>query len=433
MKKTSIFAVASIALVAAAPPAWANAEPTLTLKQAEGKAAAHSARIASSQADAEAAKHQAEAAKAALFPRLTLEGTYRYVSDVPQLQVGPMTSVSFGQHDNYSVGPMLSYTLWDGGAVRANWRSVQKLAEARSEDHKQAALQTRQAVRAAYFRVQLGQQEVRLVAESLKLSESQERDIRNRFQAGAASKADTLSARREVLSLKMKARQAQADLAANIRDLAALIGETDLAAADGLSLEPQEKSLTELANAGQRTLNPAHPQLEAPAKLAEVQRLAAAAARGELWPRVAAYAKSTFDYPNGPRPESVWQNTVGVSLSMPLYEAHRARSLSAQKASEALASEKRGEQLRTDLERDWQKAKLQLESYKEQRELAQEAARHAAEIADLIYASYKAGRTNLLDVQSANNRTLEARVLLARIQAQILLQAAALRALTEET
>ncbi|MCM2276717.1 MAG: TolC family protein [Oligoflexia bacterium] len=397
---------------------------SLELKEAEQKALERSPRLAASRAEAQAAREQADAAGSALFPRLTLEANYRYVSEIPRLAVGP-TGLSFGAHDNVSIGPQLSYSLWDGGTARAGWNSVRKLSEAREEDLRQARLQVRLAARAAYFRVQLGCQELKLVSESLKLAESQERDIRNRFKAGAASRVDTLAAHREALSLQMKYRQARAELASSLRELAAIIDEA-LPAPDVLVVDSQAKSLQELSPSEPRALSANHPQLQAQLRLSEAQTLAADGHRGERWPRILLTGKSSYDTPNGPIQEWVWQNTAGVSLSLPLFEASRAASLASQKSAEALAAEKRAEQLRTDLERDWAKARLQLESAREQRELSQAAAREAAEIAELIYASYKAGRTNFLDVQSANNRVLEARVQLARIQAQILTETARL-------
>ena len=84
------------------------------------------------------------------------------------------------------------------------------------------------------------------------------------------------------------------------------------------------------------------------------------------------------------------------------------------------------------MRRDWLKARDSLLSLRAQRELDAVSVRESGELARLTYESYRAGRSTLIEVQSANLRQMEAAVLAARTNAQILLQLAVLRDLSEE-
>ena len=57
------------------------------------------------------AQEMLEAQRAAAYmPKLSLEGTYRHLSNVPELNL-EQAEIPFGQHDNYSVGPQLVYNV----------------------------------------------------------------------------------------------------------------------------------------------------------------------------------------------------------------------------------------------------------------------------------------------------------------------------------
>ena len=92
----------------------------------------------------------------------------------------------------------------------------------------------------------------------------------------------------------------------------------------------------------------------------------------------------------------------------------------------ASAAESQKEQRRTDLARDYAKARDLLESLKAQRSVGERNVREAQEVERLTYESYRAGKTNYLDVQSADLRLFEARVAAAQIESQILVQTARL-------
>ncbi|OFZ55622.1 MAG: hypothetical protein A2428_12235 [Bdellovibrionales bacterium RIFOXYC1_FULL_54_43] len=418
----------------------------LGFREAEQQALASSNRLKAALSDANAAREQADAQYAALFPRVSLDGNYRYISEVPRLAVSPaFPPIQFGAHSNYSIGPALNYTLWDTGTARKSYRGALKLAEARDEDRKNTQLQLLFSVRSSYVRVLLALEELRLVNDTLRLARAQNRDVTSRYQAGAATRLDLVTSGRQTLNYELQFAQRQAALATNLKDLLALVSATgafDIDRIDrpgppnveNVSLVLKFDSFQKLLAQENRSEPPppdgSQPQIQAQSLLSESLELAAASQRALLYPTVQLSAKATLDYPNGPIMERVRQNTVALTLSMPLFEAERARHLAAERVKSAEAAQHRRDQVRLDMERDFTKTRVLLNSLREQQKLAAEDVERSEEAARLFYDSYKAGKVNLTDVQSANVQALQSKVNAARIDAQILDQINALKALS---
>ncbi|MBI5882050.1 MAG: TolC family protein [Elusimicrobia bacterium] len=434
----------------AAPPALTAPELRMTLAEAVSSALADSPALRAAQAEEKAAASRGESRWGGLWPQLSLESSYRFSSEVPELTVVPGKTQSLGDHHNYSVGPSLNWTLWDQGARRQAWLSAVAAADARSQDSTLARRQVRLKTRLAYFQAQLALEQVRLLGDSLKLAQSQHGDVEKRREAGASSRLDSLQAHHEVLTRLRQFRQARSDLAAALRDLFMLTGRDpglDLSLPlDGRMLMPLpadiepasvavfldrlDGSLAELAAIEGWTIDASHPGVAALRDTARSAKFAANGTRAGLWPRLGLSARTSLEYPNGPVLEDFHQNAVGVSASMPLFEFGRTRREAEGLDRQALAAEERAEGSRRDLVRDWQKAKDQLLGLKAQKELCLKAAAEAHEAAGLTYESYKAGRVTFIEVQTANLRELEALVQTARTDAQSLVQLAAMASLS---
>ncbi|MCX5794852.1 MAG: TolC family protein [Elusimicrobia bacterium] len=416
------------------------------------EAAQHnSALLQAVEADRQAAQKRASSRQSLLWPRLTMDASYKYISEVPALAVAGRTQ-ALGANDNYSLGPTLSWTLWDQGVLREAWRSAQAVSRARDADLKATGLQVRLKLRLAYAQAQLALEAVRSLGDSLRLAQSQHADIAKRLHAGAASRTDSLSAHQDVLGRRRQYRQARADLAGALRELYALIGEEpaadlslplDASAAAGLpadveppsvtvALDLPEDSMQSLAAAEGWPQDLAPPALSAWTAQADSSRLAARSLRAGLWPTLQLSARTSADYPNGPVLETINQNTVGVFASLPLFENGRTRRQAAELEAQARDGDWRREAARRDLARDWLKAKDQLAGLKAQREINRQAASEAHELSRLTYESYKAGRATYIEVQSANLRELEARVQCARTDTQLVMQLAILASLSEK-
>jgi outer membrane protein TolC len=422
--------------------AWGANPPqfTLTLEQAQSRAEETSPNLKASQATYQASQDQSQSARSGLFPRLTLDGSYSYLTNVPTLTIGPFGNLQFGTHSNYNVGPTLSYTLFDYGQTRQNWHSLESVASARREDWLASRGQLELSLRLAYFRVQRALRDLLLTANSLTLAQAQQQDISNRFHAGSSSRLDLISAQREVENYQLRFRQNQSDVGAYLRELMALTGDTSAydtsrpiptELANGVPpgvdsptlqvrLDGLEATLGKFTAKSNSPPGPDHPQVKSLALAAEASRMASDSEMAGLWPKIGVSARAALIYPDVVVAESAEQNTFMVTLSMPLFEADLSRSAASQRLRESMASDFLKEQRLTDINRDWHKAQDHLASLKAQNEVNDRSIAEAEEIAHLTYSAYRAGKVNYLDVQSANVRSLEAKVTGSQIHENML-------------
>ncbi len=215
----------SFSLWIATFPASARAdEIALTFQEAESLAVQNSNTLKAVHSDWQAADYQTAAQFQSLLPRLSIVGNYQYANYIPQVSIGPGPAIPFGTNSTYSVGPAVSYTVWDGLSSRRLYHSASLLAEARDQDVKSAKRQVLLSVRSAYIQVQLGVEELRLIQGSLDLARAQNRDVDIRFKAGSATRLDVVTSQRAVLSFEIQFKQRQANLSLSLRDLMTLLG-----------------------------------------------------------------------------------------------------------------------------------------------------------------------------------------------------------------
>ena len=442
-------------LLAAGLARPARAQPaalSLTLDQAQRAALAHSPILRKAQSSLEAAQAQVEAQFAGLVPQALAEGSYQYQTKVPEASFVPgARAVPFGAHDNWSLGPTVSYTLWDRGALLDAWRSQKALA---ASDQAQRELVRRQvllATRLDYFQVQLALEQERSQLDSLRVAEAQFRDIDSRYRAGASSRLDWLSARENVLGRRRDLRSAQGDAAARLRALFAQTGQSqdlDVSApldarvegggAPGLStptvrvsLEPLDSVEAELGPAARAGLDGAYPELLVYERRSQAQRLAAAGTEAGRWPRVELTYSGRYEYPLLPVLERTWQNGFGASARVPLFEWGRTRSLARAQRRQADAAQRDRDQAYDELLRDWHEARDRLSALRDLEAIDAQSVEETAEIARLRYASYRSGGSTITDVETANLGALEARVLAARHKTQLLIELATLASMSE--
>jgi len=426
--------------------ALADAEKSvlkLSRKEVELQALKNSNQLKSFVEMRNAAEEQTDAQYAKLFPRLTFDAYYNYLSAVPQVQTAAAgTSIPFGSHDNYSFGPSLSYTLWDTNSERKAYRGLGKLTESRDRDRRDEELQVYLAIRMEYVRVQALVEELRAVNDSLNLARSQNDDIVSRLRAGGATKLDRVESERAVLSYEIQFEQKQAELSTALKDL---LARTQIQTVSDIShpgpagipnvtlvldLDPIQKNLEDLSLLQFSRPDDNHPKVSSRELLAQSAELQSESIKASLWPTFKFLGRVTLQYPNGPNIEQVNQNTLLFTATVPLFEMNETRHRSGQKMREAEAARYQKDQVRIDLRRDYDKAQELLASLRVQYKLAVQDVKNSSEAARLYYESYRGGKSQLIDVQTANNRALISKVNKTRIEAQILNQLDQLRALS---
>lgn len=432
------FISASIAICAQ------SKEFSLTLQEAQEKAIEYSFNLKAARSDIDAASEQESAGKTMLFPKLSFQGTYSYLLSLPKVSLGgPNTPpVIFGDHNNYSLGPSFSYTLWDNFSSIKNYHSLMKIKESKEQMQAQTHVQILFAVQTAYTRVQLALEELKLVNGFLQLAIDQHKDVSNRGAEGSGSKLDEVVSKRQVLTHRLQYRQTQSALSIALADLFALIGNDE-----GLDISapgpPGERNATlflkidtlkdALAKWGSKDIESPtsdQPQLRAQELMAQAAELAAASQWAKLFPKLDMQINFSLAYPNGPQLVNHFQNTIGLSFSVPLYLGDPTWHVVEQKKAESRSIRYRARQMKSDIDRDFEKATQMLKSLKAQHQLALDDMAQAKQVAQMYAESFKAGKTRLIDVQNANNGALAAKVNAARIDAQMLQQFITLMALT---
>jgi outer membrane protein TolC len=425
---------------------------SLGLAQAQAAALERSPELKAAGLDQEAAEAQARGRLSALWPKLSMDASWREVAVVPSLAlpIPGASPIEFGSHESWAFGPSVSWTFWDSNASRHAWRGFEALARARRQEASGLRRRLLLETRLAYFRVQLALEQVRQLADSLRLAQAQHADVAQRLRYRAASRIDLLSAHQEVLTYLRQLRQARSDLASAVREIFAKTGmgaATDPSLALDkktssnlppgtepptliLELEPLDASLKAL---DVRT-NPSQvdPRVQALAESAEASRMAARSASSERWPKLQLSARTGLEYPNGPVLETIHQSAIGVSLSLPLFEGWRVTEEIGRQRMQARAFDERRSQAVIDLDRESRQAEDQLAGLRAQQEFNRAAVSETEELARLVYESYQSGRSTFLEVQTANLRALEAKMQAARTDAQTLAQLAVLRSLSSE-
>ena len=443
---TPLFLIWALSAASAQPPRLA-----IDLAQAEQAALAHSPLLQAAASNVAAAEAQVEAQFAQLVPRVTLDGSYQYQTQVPRVSLAPNApAFQFGDHNAYSIGPTLAYTLWDQGALLDAWHSQKALAASQDAQRDLVRRQVVLMARLDYFQVQLALERERSQTDSLRVAEAQYRDIDSRLREGAATRIDWLSAREQVIGRRRDLRSAQAEVAAALRALFALTGrgqDLDVSAPidarigqptpTGLSTptvvveaEPLEALEARLASAAAGSVDEAYPQLLLYGRQSESERLAAASTAAGRWPRIQLSFRSDYLYPNLPLLASTWQNVVGLSASVPLFESGRTGRLADVQRRAADAAASRRDEAYDELLLDWHKARDQFMALRDQEALDAVSVSETDEIARLRFASYHDGGSTILDVETANLNAVEARVAAARTKAQILIQLATLDSLS---
>ncbi len=420
-------------------PMAAGATPAtfeLSLKSAETRSIDTSDQIKSLDSSSQAAIEAAKASNISLYPTLSFKADYFYLTNIPTLVLPVQGHPGFpmGTHDNYGFGPALTYTLWDSGANWNTYKSANLQAVARDEDKKAATLNLLMLTRASYVRLQLASEELRLLYSSLELARAQFHDIKANFRAGAASKLDQVDAERDVINYGLQFEQKQAEVTADLKDLLALIREPapqDVSKPGPagvpeisllLKLDSQDALLNDSRFLQYSPPDEKQPMLRSLEIQAESLDHSAESEKGKYFPKVDLSATAMWQYPYELLPTTEEQNTFMVSVTIPLSEGLRVNHQVAEKRREAEAIRFNKSQSKVNMDRDYEKAVALITSLRAQQKMSLEDVALSESAAKLYYQSYRAGKINLIDVQSANNRALNAKVNAARTNAQVLNQ-----------
>jgi outer membrane protein TolC len=396
---------------------------SLTIEEAIERASQGSKIIQMSQFNYDSAAAYAESVDLGRRPKLSIDGSFRYQNTLPTIQVGP-TQLATQDYNSYSVGPTLSYALWDSGLKG----DLAKAAEAQAgAKHFQIALnkvQLRLATRIAYVKAVLNLRLKEISLSVASLVKSQNSDIRAKRKSGSASDLDQLISDSDVLNYQLKLKQSQTSFENSITDLSYYVsGDADNSNESKIEdLEPLEHLLknTKIPIDRDRILD--HPILLSQTKLLEGSRLLMSAQRAGYWPTLNIWLRSSIDYPVGVPFSKVTQNSLGLSLNWTLWDFGTTTNLVSAKSADLMAAQLQLDEHKKILTRDYERSRNQLSSLENQIIDAASLVEKQNKIAQLNYQTYKYGKLSYSEVQTSNLRLLEAQSRLATTQAQFLIE-----------
>lgn len=409
-------------------PQLVLAEPKglLTLDQAVELSRSHSSTLVQSKAVADSAQADAESSKGKLYPKLSLDGNFKEQSVVPEASLGGQ-NVKLGDNKSYSIGPTLSYVLWDSGSSRNQTKSLEFLSQARQRQHQLSAVQLKLATQIAYTQVVVSQEIADSSSKAEQLARVQNKDIQSRKRGGSASDLDALTSDSEILNYSLKAKQAKADSDSNALDLAYYTGESSS------QLQPLSDLVAQVKVPIDSSVNTNHPSLLAQGDLEKSAQYGLDSQKSSHWPTISLQARSSLDYPNFNKLEQINQNTISANLTWTIFD-FGGISDSVRSKEYLLASARASTQeAKNALARDLEKTHSKITNLKSQLEDAEVLVKKQEKLAKTNYSTYKFGGIKYSDVQAANLRLLDAEKNLAMLRAQYLVQIFTLQYLMEGT
>lgn len=357
-------------------------------------------------------------------PDASLEERIRYLErNVPNAAFGALgglfSDLPFGQANMYVAGLSGSQVLYSGGRVGAGIQIARHFSDAARYNLQEEVAEIELNVRSAYYRALFSQELVTISTAALERAERFLAEEQLRERAGRVSDLDVLRAEVELENLRPQLVQARNAAELAMLDLKRLI-DVPLGAPMRLTspLAPPPPEAFEEVRLAPEVLTARRAAVNAAQQQVAIRAQQVRIARASFLPSLSLstsygkqlYPDTVFDFGDDWRTD--W--TVGVNLSVPLFQGFR-RSAQVQQAQvELQQAELQLDQLREAIELQYEQALGE-----KQRALAQIAARRrtvdqAARVYDLTAMRYEKGLATQLEVFSAQLALLQARTNLAQ-------------------
>jgi outer membrane protein TolC len=277
--------------------------------------------VANARRDEQIAAARITTTRASVLPQLALSGSYTRLDEVSSIDMGDGTSFSFGNLDNYSAAASLSQLLFNGGQVNAALRAAQRYRQytAYGVAHERARLIC--AITLGFHDVLLAQAAADVQRQSVRHLEEFLSQTRARFAQQTVSEFDVLSAQVRLANERPKWIEAQNQLllARDALRNRARLDEGDYLLTDDAALPPMTNDLAAL----QLRALTQRPDIRQVAALLSMQEEDVAAAKGQYYPALQAFANytggnsSSYDVSQS---DWSWHWNAGLSLSWSLFD-----------------------------------------------------------------------------------------------------------------
>lgn len=304
----------------AAEQAGTDAVKVLDLAGSLRIAAENSAVLANARRDERIAASKVTQARAAALPNFAVNGTYTRLDEVEEISFEG-ESFEAGTLDNYSLSAEVTQLLYSGGQVSAALRAAHQTREWSEWERRDTEFSIRRQVREGFYDILLAREAVEVRREAVRQLEDVLKDVRGKFERGAASEFDLLRAQVSLANERpalIAARNEHELARESFRKLLGL-GTDGFELEGELELVPLEIPLDELLS-----LAVLHrPVILAQGVLVELREEDVVAERAETRPSL-----STFFSYNGAKPYGFvsydddweWHWNAGLSLSWDVWD-----------------------------------------------------------------------------------------------------------------
>lgn len=358
------------------------------------------------------------------IPKISLEGSYKYLSEVPEINMGPGRTINFGDNKNYSIGPTLTMTLLDFNSKSHLQASLNKNVSAKKNEVLSLKSNVLFKTRYHYINLTFLLEKRKVIANSLKVANKQLKDVTSKRRFGSGSKIDLLTAQKEVHELESQFKEISFNIATEQSELFKVsfyqkIKETDFET-DQSYLESLDLIKNRFISYRYREYNDVDSsKIKTLKDQAESLESQASSISSQRYPKVNLFARTSLDYPNGPDLSQFNQNSVGVTISIPLFDGGEISHNVGEKQNQALALRLQVINEQRNLIESIQLLMKRIDNLTEQNEIIQKKIIESNEISELIYKSYQEGRATFIEVERANVKSREAKLNLSSNEYQI--------------
>ncbi|MGE4385010.1 MAG: TolC family protein [Endomicrobiaceae bacterium] len=412
---------------------FASSIVKLPLETVEKQALEFSPKIRQAQAAAEAQQSVYESFDSYLYPSVTFDAKGGWVSKVPEMKLG-YNALKFGDNWSYSLGPSLSYTVFDNGKRNDKVKSETSSYLAKKHEVEAVKKQVLLETRKAYFKIQRDLERIYFLFEYMKLTQKQFQDINSSFKIGSKSRLDVIMAEKQFLKSKIEISAARAVLSQDLSELFKITctdfsinadypsdyrissEELDGAVSSVIEVDSPDSSLQKLSPFEKFSFDILQDRLLSYDETVKAYEYMSDFYKSELYPKINFSAGTYFEYPNGPIVESISQTRTNAVMSMPLFEKSRTKKQAESQKSISKSVIFQKQDVIENLKNVFDFSKRRLYSLKIESGLVEEMIDDSKTAVKLTYDAYNAGTVTFLEVQNANIDLLSAQTELANLK-----------------
>lgn len=319
------------------PPAGATTPATLSIDEALRAAEPASEAIDAARADVDRASAQVGAARSGWYPQVNGTASYTRTlkSEFEGISFGPPGTedidLPFGQRNTWRLGVLVSQNLFDGFRTSRSVDQAKAGVRVSELGVQQTRTQLVLSVAQAYYDAALAQRQVAIAEVTLQQAEQTLTETQLSFEQGAAPEFDLVRAEvaRDNQSNEVVQFRTQRDVAFVV--LRRLIGvplDQPLALSSGFEVDDVDAVVASARAAAGLPASGSRAAIAQAKEAVTIRKASLGVARADRWPQLAAQSDfGLVDYTGHPF-NTDWRTnwTVGISLSIPLFDGFRRRA-----------------------------------------------------------------------------------------------------------